>query len=116
MAKSLAELQRVSKNTAPRCSFWFYLPQGALSLSPSFQALAGEVGMSSELDDVARALFNGQIPGIWRRLAPDTLKTLGNWIIFFGARYNQYTSWVSVSRQVFVYYAMEIGAESVNMQ
>uniref|UniRef100_A0A8C3JB17 Dynein axonemal heavy chain 10 n=1 Tax=Calidris pygmaea TaxID=425635 RepID=A0A8C3JB17_9CHAR len=68
MAKSLAELQR---------------------------ALAGEVGMSSELDDVARALFNGQIPGIWRRLAPDTLKTLANWIIFFGARYNQYTSWVN---------------------
>lgn len=51
--------------------------------------------MSSELDDVARALFNGQIPGIWQRLAPDTLKTLGNWIIFFRARYNQYTSWVS---------------------
>lgn len=51
--------------------------------------------MSSELDDVARALFNGQIPGIWRRLAPDTLKTLGNWIIFFRARYDQYTSWVS---------------------
>uniref|UniRef100_A0A8B9MLI2 Dynein axonemal heavy chain 10 n=1 Tax=Accipiter nisus TaxID=211598 RepID=A0A8B9MLI2_9AVES len=68
MAKSLAELQR---------------------------ALAGEVGMSSELDDVARALFNGQIPGIWRRLAPDTLKTLGNWIIFFRARYNQYTIWVN---------------------
>ncbi|XP_040982062.1 LOW QUALITY PROTEIN: dynein heavy chain 10, axonemal [Aquila chrysaetos chrysaetos] len=68
MAKSLAELQR---------------------------ALAGEVGMSTELDDVARALFNGQIPGIWRRLAPDTLKTLGNWIIFFRARYNQYTSWVN---------------------
>ncbi|XP_030358369.1 dynein heavy chain 10, axonemal isoform X4 [Strigops habroptila] len=68
MAKSLAELQR---------------------------ALAGEVGMSSELDDVARALFNGQIPGIWRRLAPDTLKTLGNWIIFFMDRYKQYTSWVN---------------------
>ncbi|XP_072207474.1 dynein axonemal heavy chain 10 [Excalfactoria chinensis] len=68
MAKSLAELQR---------------------------ALAGEVGMSSELDDVARALFNGQIPGIWRRLAPDTLKTLGNWIIFFRDRYNQYSTWVN---------------------
>ncbi|NXF29028.1 DYH10 protein, partial [Nyctibius bracteatus] len=68
MAKSLAELQR---------------------------ALAGEVGMSSELDDVARALFNGQIPRIWQRLAPDTLKTLGNWIIFVSARYNQYASWVS---------------------
>lgn len=64
-------------------------------LSPLFQALAGEVGMSSELDDVAQALFNGQIPRIWRRLAPDTLKTLGNWIIFFRDRYDQYTSWVS---------------------
>lgn len=51
--------------------------------------------MSSELDDVAQALFNGQIPKIWRRLAPDTLKTLGNWIIFFRERYDQYTSWVS---------------------
>ncbi|XP_068013204.1 dynein axonemal heavy chain 10, partial [Melanerpes formicivorus] len=67
----------------------------AKSLVELKRALAGEVGMSSELDDVARALFNGQIPGIWQRLAPDTLKTLGNWIIFFRARYNQYSSWVS---------------------
>ncbi|XP_041266334.1 dynein heavy chain 10, axonemal [Onychostruthus taczanowskii] len=65
------------------------------SLAELQRALAGEVGMSSELDDVAQALFNGQIPGIWRRLAPDTLKTLGNWIIFFRARYDQYTSWIS---------------------
>ncbi|XP_054248884.1 dynein axonemal heavy chain 10 [Indicator indicator] len=67
----------------------------AKSLAELKRALAGEVGMSSELDDVARALFNGQIPVIWQRLAPDTLKTLGNWIIFFRARYNQYSSWVS---------------------
>ncbi|XP_038008579.1 dynein heavy chain 10, axonemal [Motacilla alba alba] len=65
------------------------------SLAELQRALAGEVGMSSELDDVAQALFNGQIPGIWRRLAPDTLKTLGNWIIFFRARYDQYSSWIS---------------------
>ncbi|NXM38868.1 DYH10 protein, partial [Gymnorhina tibicen] len=65
------------------------------SLAELQRALAGEVGMSSELDDVAQALFNGQIPRIWRRLAPDTLKTLGNWIIFFRDRYNQYTSWVN---------------------
>ncbi|CAM9556184.1 unnamed protein product [Bubo scandiacus] len=65
------------------------------SLAELQRALAGEVGMSSELDDVARALFNGQIPRIWRQLAPDTLKTLGNWIIFFRARYNQYSSWVA---------------------
>ena len=60
------------------------------------QALAGEVGMSSELDDVARALFNGQIPGIWRRLAPATLKSLGNWMIHFERRLKQYNGWVSL--------------------
>ncbi|XP_074916070.1 dynein axonemal heavy chain 10 [Chelonoidis abingdonii] len=65
------------------------------SLAELQRALAGEVGMSSELDEVARALFNGQIPSIWRKLAPDTLKTLGNWMIYFRNRYNQYTSWVN---------------------
>jgi dynein heavy chain len=61
------------------------------------RALKGEVGMSSELDDVARALFNGQIPSIWRRLAPDTLKSLGNWMIHFQRRFTQYTTWVNES-------------------
>ncbi|XP_038229191.1 dynein axonemal heavy chain 10 [Dermochelys coriacea] len=65
------------------------------SLAELQRALAGEVGMSSELDEVARALFNGQIPSIWRKLAADTLKTLGNWMIYFRNRYNQYTSWVN---------------------
>ncbi|XP_051888343.1 dynein axonemal heavy chain 10 [Pristis pectinata] len=58
------------------------------------KALAGEVGMSNELDEVARALFNGHIPAIWRRLAPDTLKSLGNWMIHFQRRFDQYTLWV----------------------
>lgn len=51
--------------------------------------------MSSELDDVARSLFLGQIPNIWRKLAPDTLKSLGNWMLYFLRRFNQYTTWVS---------------------
>ncbi|XP_072658407.1 dynein axonemal heavy chain 10 isoform X2 [Canis lupus baileyi] len=70
MSKSLAELQR---------------------------ALAGEVGMSNELDDVARSLFLGQIPSIWRKLAPDTLKSLGNWMPYFLRRFSQYTLWVTES-------------------
>ncbi|XP_073737373.1 dynein axonemal heavy chain 10 [Callorhinus ursinus] len=70
MSKSLAELQR---------------------------ALAGEVGMSNELDDVARSLFLGQIPNIWRKLAPDTLKSLGNWMLYFLRRFSQYTLWVTES-------------------
>ncbi|KAL2092820.1 hypothetical protein ACEWY4_012618 [Coilia grayii] len=64
------------------------------SLAELQRALAGEVGMSGELDEVARALFNGQIPSIWRKLAPDTLKSLGNWMIHFKRRYEQYASWV----------------------
>ncbi|XP_050408300.1 dynein axonemal heavy chain 10 [Patella vulgata] len=67
------------------------------SLGTLKRALAGEVGMSSELDEVARALFNGQIPAIWRRLAPDTLKSLGNWMIHFERRYKQYNFWVNES-------------------
>lgn len=51
--------------------------------------------MSNELDDVARSLFLGHIPSIWRKLAPDTLKSLGNWMPYFLRRFSQYTSWVS---------------------
>lgn len=65
-------------------------------LVPRSQALAGEVGMSSELDEVARALFNGQIPAIWKKLAPDTLKSLGNWMSHFKRRCEQYSDWVSL--------------------
>ncbi|TRY94050.1 hypothetical protein DNTS_011956 [Danionella cerebrum] len=64
------------------------------SLAELQRALAGEVGMSSELDEVARALFNGHIPVIWRKLAPDTLKSLGNWMIHFKRRHEQYNTWV----------------------
>lgn len=52
--------------------------------------------MSSELDDVARSMYNGLIPGIWRRLAPETLKSLGNWMLHFQRRYQQYHYWVGV--------------------
>lgn len=65
------------------------------------QALAGEVGMSNELDDVARSLYNGHIPLIWRRLAPATLKSLGNWMLHFQQRHQQYHSWVTVFSKVF---------------
>nr|XP_038946048.1 dynein axonemal heavy chain 10 isoform X3 [Rattus norvegicus] len=67
------------------------------SLAELQRALAGEVGMSNELDDVARSLFLGHIPHIWRKLAPDTLKTLGNWMVYFLRRFNQYTLWVTES-------------------
>ncbi|MEQ2161927.1 hypothetical protein GOODEAATRI_014750 [Goodea atripinnis] len=57
------------------------------------EALAGEVGMSSELDEVARALFNGHIPAVWKKLAPETLKSLGSWMSHFKRRYEQNNGW-----------------------
>jgi dynein heavy chain len=63
-----------------------------VTLSELQRALIGEVGMSNELDELARALFNGQIPPSWRRLAPDTRKSLGNWIIHFQRRLDQVLS------------------------
>ncbi|CAG5923192.1 unnamed protein product [Menidia menidia] len=66
-----------------------------LSLAELQKALSGEVGMSNELDEVAQALFNGHIPGIWKRLAPNTLKSLSNWMSHFKRRYEQYSHWVN---------------------
>lgn len=61
----------------------------------SWQALAGEVGMSSDLDEISRSLFNGSLPVVWQRLAPATLKSLGNWIVHYMHRHSQYKTWVS---------------------
>lgn len=52
--------------------------------------------MSNELDDLSRSLFNGQLPQMWRRLAPATKKTLGNWMDHFFKRNQQYNTWVCV--------------------
>lgn len=51
--------------------------------------------MSNELEELSRSIYNGTIPNIWRRLSPATLKTLGNWIIFFMQRHQQYILWVN---------------------
>ena len=39
------------------------------------KALAGEIGMDAVLDNVAHALFNGQLPDDWRKLAPAKAST-----------------------------------------
>ncbi|XP_077995609.1 dynein axonemal heavy chain 10-like isoform X2 [Glandiceps talaboti] len=83
----LQELERFNK----------LLSRMSKSLTELQRALKGEVGMSSELDDVSKALFNGQIPNIWRRLAPDTLKSLANWMLHFLKRHQQYSTWVNES-------------------
>ena len=47
----------------------------AISLQDLNKALVGEIGMSDELDNLV-LLFNGFLPGMWRRLAPSTEKPL----------------------------------------
>lgn len=42
------------------------------SLQNLARALRGEIGMSSELDELAFALINGFIPPGWRKLSPPT--------------------------------------------
>lgn len=58
------------------------------------KALAGEIGMDSVLDNVAYSLFNGQLPNVWRKLAPNTCKNLGGWMEHFEMRQQQYFNWV----------------------
>ena len=53
------------------------------SLSNLRRALKGEIGMSADLDDLSFSLFNGFLPFIWARLAPQTEKKLGAWMEHF---------------------------------
>lgn len=58
------------------------------------QAIAGEIGMDTTLDNISVALYNGVLPKEWLRLAPDTRKNLANWMDHFQKRIKQYTDWV----------------------
>ena len=53
LIRFMAEIQR----------FNALLTRMRLSIKSLRRALAGEVGMSSELDDVSWCLYNGHIPG-----------------------------------------------------
>lgn len=59
------------------------------------RAFKGEIGMSDNLDALANALFDGFIPQIWRKLAPDTQKPLGSWMSHYLDRHAQYESWIA---------------------
>ncbi|CAM4852615.1 unnamed protein product [Rotaria socialis] len=65
------------------------------SLTTLRRALKGEVGMSNELEDLSRALYNGQLPPVWRRLAPATKKNLATWMDHFLRRNQLYSGWIN---------------------
>lgn len=52
--------------------------------------------MSEELDDISRCLFNGLLPTSWRRLVPQTEKSLPDWIQHLLRRADQYKKWVGL--------------------
>lgn len=37
--------------------------------------------MNDVMENVSSSLYNGQLPGMWRKLAPATCKQLGDWIV-----------------------------------
>jgi len=74
--------------------FNFLLKKMVSSLSNLQKALAGEVGMSAELEDVLNSLFSASIPPGWRRFAPATKMMLANWMAHFMRRFKQYDGWV----------------------
>jgi len=59
------------------------------------RALKGEIGMSQALDDLGTSMFNGQLPGAWATIAPQTEKPLGNCMEHYLRRYKQYQDWVT---------------------
>jgi dynein heavy chain, axonemal len=64
------------------------------SLRDLQRALSGEIGFSSQLEELATAIFNGKLPAMWARLNPATEKSLGSWMMWFQQRYRQYRDWV----------------------
>lgn len=65
------------------------------TLSLLRKALAGRIGMDVVLDGIANSLYVGQIPDDWRRLAPDTCKSLSSWMDHLNRRALQYRYWAS---------------------
>jgi len=59
------------------------------------KSINGEITMNSEIEEIMISLFNGAIPNQWKNIAPETQKSLGNWIDHFQKRHEQYEKWVA---------------------
>ena len=62
------------------------------------RAMIGEIGMSDSLDELGASLFNGQVPSMFKTLAPMTEKPLGSWILHFVGRADQFDEWCDPDR------------------
>lgn len=52
--------------------------------------------MSADLDILGNSFFNGQLPPMWSKIAPQTEKNLVNWITHFERRFRQYRDWIDI--------------------
>ena len=59
-------------------------------------ALAGEIGMSEELDKIGTALFNGLVPDLWKdeNTGFKTLKPLSSWTEDLQERVDFMNEWI----------------------
>jgi dynein heavy chain len=64
------------------------------TISDLKRALKGEIGMSADLESLGNSFFNGFLPPMWSKLAPQTQKNLVNWITHFDKRNKQYRDWI----------------------
>eukprot|EP00929_Paragymnodinium_shiwhaense_P077084 TRINITY_DN3967_c0_g3_i3.p1 TRINITY_DN3967_c0_g3~~TRINITY_DN3967_c0_g3_i3.p1 ORF type:complete len:4541 (+),score=1544.66 TRINITY_DN3967_c0_g3_i3:127-13749(+) len=60
------------------------------------RAIKGEIGMSQLLDELGTSIFNGVMPPMWVKYAPQTEKPLGSWMEHFLRRYKQYSDWAKL--------------------
>lgn len=70
------------------------------TLSQLQQALSGEIGLSSDLEDLSTSLFVGAVPTLWLKRSPATQMGLSNWINHFIKRYEQYAAWTKEEPKV----------------
>ena len=63
------------------------------TLTDLISSLKGEIAMNAEIEEIMNSIYNGLLPNQWRALAPETQKSLLNWLEHFRRRYNQYLDW-----------------------
>ena len=80
------------------------------SINELKQALNGQISSSSQLDEINKNLYYGQIPSLWKSYAPQTKKTLANWIEHFRQRNQQYEQWIQDGNEICFLFFSNIGS------
>lgn len=71
-----------------------------VSLAAVQRAIVGEIVMTDELEAVATALYNNQIPGQWAKVGFLSLKPLASWIIDCNDRIDFLENWLATGTPI----------------